>query len=81
MTSHLEQPEKSSMCEEEVRIAASNLEKVIFDSARSKISYKAAIVNRRKEVITCTENFATHTTNSEKSLHLTLNTLEGIKKM
>lgn len=58
---YLEQPEKGMMCEEEVRVAASNVEKVIFDSARSKISYKAAIVNRRKEIIICTENFAVHT--------------------
>jgi len=43
-----------------VRVATSNLEKVIFDAARSKISYKAAVINRRKEIIKCTENFAIH---------------------
>ena len=57
---YLEQPEKAAVCEEEVRVAASNLEKVIFDCAKSKISYKAAIINRRKEIITATENFSVH---------------------
>ena len=41
-------------------MAASNLEKAIFDCSKSNISYKAAIVNRRKEVMKATENFQIH---------------------
>ena len=41
-------------------MAASNLEKAIFDCAKSNISYKAAIVNRRKEIMKSTENFQIH---------------------
>jgi hypothetical protein len=57
VNSYLENAEKAGLCDIEVRVAASNLEKSIFDSARSKISYKAAIINRRKEIMTATTNF------------------------
>jgi hypothetical protein len=43
---YIENPEKAALCDIEVRVATSNYEKFLFDSARSKISYKAAIVNK-----------------------------------
>lgn len=54
---YIENSEKGELCEIEVRVATSNLEKGLFDAARSKISYKAAVVNRRKEIMNGTENF------------------------